>query len=112
MANRVIESLLHEFWLLTLCLEEAIEDDEWDTVTELLQRREETLRMLERLEPEPQWLPALRRAMDADERCQQLLRRKQRALLLDLEQETQQKRAGEYYETPPNQPPHHFEAEG
>ncbi|MFQ3611647.1 MAG: flagellar protein FliT [Fimbriimonadales bacterium] len=112
MGSRVIESLLHEFWLLTLCLEEAIEDDEWDTVTELLQRREETLRMLEHLDPEPQWLPSLRRAMDADERCQQLLRRKQRALLLDLDHEVQQQRAGEHYETPPSQPPHHFEAEG
>lgn len=112
MGSRVIESLLHEFWLLTLCLEEAIEDEEWDTVTELLQRREETLKTLECLEPEPQWLPALRRAMEADERCQQLLRRKQRALLLDLEQEAQQKRAGEHYESPPSPPIHRFEAEG
>ncbi len=112
MASRMVESLLHEFWLLTLCLEEAIEEDEWDAVTQLLQRREEALQMMERLEPEPQWLPALRRAMEADERCQQLLRRKQRALLLDLEQETQQKRAGEHYETPHNNSSHHFDVEG
>jgi hypothetical protein len=86
MAKSLIETLLHDFWMLSLCLEDAIEGDRWDEVTALLQRREETLRTLERLEPDPKWLPLLRRALEADDRCQSLLRRKQRALLTELEQ--------------------------
>jgi hypothetical protein len=81
MAKSLVETLLHDFWMLSLCLEDAIEGDRWDEVTGLLQRREETLRTLERLEPDPKWLPLLRRALEADDRCQSLLRRKQRALL-------------------------------
>ncbi|MCS7208875.1 MAG: hypothetical protein NZ874_04810 [Fimbriimonadales bacterium] len=111
MAKSLIEALLHDFWLLSLCLEDAIEEERWDEVTGLLQRREETLRTLEQLEPDPKWLPLLRRALDADERCQNLLRRKQRALLLELEQEERQRHCADTYETP-----HHtdwkFEAEG
>ncbi|MFN3690570.1 MAG: flagellar protein FliT, partial [Fimbriimonadales bacterium] len=83
----------------------------WDEVTALLQRREETLKTLERLEPEPSWLPLLRRALDADERCQALLQRKQRALLLELEQETRQRQCADSYDAP-SDPDWKFEAEG
>ncbi|MCX7993124.1 MAG: flagellar protein FliT [Fimbriimonadales bacterium] len=111
MAKSLIETLLHDFWMLSLCLEDAIEEERWDEVTGLLQRREETLRTLEKLEPDPHWLPLLRRAMDADERCQTLLRRKQRALLLDLEQEERQRSCADTYDTPPHID-WKFEAEG
>jgi hypothetical protein len=63
MGKSLVETLLHDFWMLSLCLEDAIEGDRWDEVTALLQRREETLRTLERLEPDPNWLPLLRRAL-------------------------------------------------
>jgi hypothetical protein len=111
MAKSLAETLLHDFWMLSLCLEDAIEGDRWDEVTGLLQRREETLRTLERLEPDPKWLPLLRRALEADDRCQRLLRRKQRALLTELEQEARQRTCHETYEPPP---PHDwkFDAEG
>lgn len=111
MAKSLIETLLHDFWMLSLCLEDALEEERWDEVTGLLQRREETLRMLEQLEPEPAWLPLLRRALDADERCQALLRRKQRALLLELEQEQRQRQCADSYE-PPAESSWRFEAEG
>jgi len=101
MAKSLVETLLHDFWMLSLCLEDAIEGDRWDEVTGLLQRREETLRTLERLEPDPNWLPMLRRALEADDRCQSLLRRKQRALLIELEQEERQRACHETYEPPP-----------
>jgi hypothetical protein len=101
MAKSLVETLLHDFWMLSLCLEDAIEDDRWDEVTGLLQRREETLRTLERLEPDPKWLPLLRRALEADDRCQSLLRRKQRALLNELEQEERQRACHETYDLPP-----------
>lgn len=111
MAKSLIETLLHDFWMLSLCLEDAIEEERWDEVTGLLQRREETLRTLEKLEPSPNWLPLLRRALEADERCQSLLRRKQRALLLELEQETRQRQCANSYEPPPDIE-WKFEAEG
>ncbi|MCX7924750.1 MAG: hypothetical protein N2554_02945 [Fimbriimonadales bacterium] len=111
MAKSLIETLLHDFWMLSLCLEDAIEEERWDEVAGLLQRREESLRMLEKLEPDPNWLPLLRRALDADERCQALLRRKQRALLTDLEQETLQRQCADSYETPAHLD-WKFEAEG
>ena len=101
MAKSLAETLLHDFWMLSLCLEDALEDERWDEVTGLLQRREETLRTLERLEPDPNWLPMLRRALEADERCQSLLRRKQRALLNELEQEERQRACQETYDPPP-----------
>jgi hypothetical protein len=111
MGKSLVETLLHDFWMLSLCLEDAIEGDRWDEVTGLLQRREETLRTLERLEPDPKWLPLLRRALEADERCQSLLRRKQRALLNELEQEERQRACQETYEPPPP-PDWKFDAEG
>jgi flagellar biosynthesis/type III secretory pathway chaperone len=43
----------------------------------------------------------LRRALEADDRCQSLLRRKQRALLNELEQEERQRACHETYEPPP-----------
>ena len=64
--------------MLTLCTEQAIEDEDWEAVNGLLQRREEVLATLERLDPDPRWLPLLRRAMEADARCQETLRQKQR----------------------------------
>lgn len=111
MAKSLIETLLHDFWMLSLCLEDAIEGERWEEVTGLLQRREETLQTLEQLEPDPNWLPLLRRALDADERCQTLLRRKQRTLLLELEQETRQRQCADSYDTPPDIN-WKFEAEG
>lgn len=111
MAKSLIETLLHDFWMLSLCLEDAIEGERWDEVTGLLQRREETLQTLEQLEPDPNWLPLLRRALDADERCQMLLRRKQRTLLLELEQETRQRQCADSYDAPPDIN-WKFEAEG
>lgn len=111
MAKSLTETLLHDFWMLSLCLEDAIEGERWDEVTGLLQRREETLQTLEKLEPNPDWLPLLRRALDADERCQTLLRRKQRTLLLELEQETRQSHCADPYNAPPNAD-WKFEAEG
>jgi hypothetical protein len=112
MAKSLIETLLDDFWLLSLSLEQALEDDDWDQVIGLLQRREEVLRTLECLEPDPAWLPKLRRAMDADRRCQELVQRKQRALLMELEEESQQRRCGDHYRPTPTDPPHHFESEG
>ncbi|OYT70160.1 MAG: hypothetical protein CFK49_07760 [Armatimonadetes bacterium JP3_11] len=111
MAKSLIATLLHDFWMLSLCLEDAIEQERWDEVTGLLQRREETLQTLEQLEPDPNWLPLLRRALEADERCQSLLHRKQRALLLELEQEERQRQCAESYDTPPGND-WKFEAEG
>ncbi len=111
MAKSLIETLLHDFWMLSLCLEDAIEGERWEEVTGLLQRREETLQTLEQLEPDPNWLPLLRRALDADERCQMLLRRKQRTLLLELEQETRQRQCADSYDAPPDIN-WKFEAEG
>ncbi|MCS7190290.1 MAG: flagellar protein FliT [Fimbriimonadales bacterium] len=111
MAKSLIETLLHDFWMLSLCLEDAIEEERWDEVTGLLQRREETLRTLEKLEPNPNWLPLLRRALEADERCQSLLRRKQRALLMELEQEMRQRQCADAYDAPPDIE-WKFEAEG
>ncbi len=111
MAKSLIETLLHDFWMLSLCLEDAIEGERWEEVTGLLQRREETLQTLEQLEPDPNWLPLLRRALDADERCQTLLRRKQRTLLLELEQETRQRQCADSYDAPPDIN-WKFEAEG
>lgn len=100
MAKSLIDTLLHDFWMLSLCLEDAIEEERWDEVTGLLQRREETLQTLEKLDPDPNWLPLLRRALEADERCQTLLRRKQRALLQELEQEERQRQCADSYDTP------------
>ena len=112
MAKSLVETLLDDFWLLSLSLEQALEHDDWDQVIGLLQRREEVLRTLECLEPDPAWLPKLRRAMEADMRCQELIQRKQRALLLELEEETQQRRCSEHYRSLPLEPPSHFEGEG
>ena len=111
MAKSLVETLLHDFWMLSLCMEEALEEERWDEVNSLLQRREETLRTLERLEPDPNWLPLLRRALQADERCQSLLRQKQRALLSELEQEERQRACQDTYEPPPL-PDWKFDAEG
>jgi hypothetical protein len=111
MAKSLSETLLHDFWMLSLCLADAIEGERWDEVTGLLQRREETLKTLEQLEPDPHWLPLLRRALEADERCQSLLHRKQRALLLELEQEERQRQCADSYDAPPNAD-WMFEAEG
>lgn len=111
MAKSLVEALLHDFWMLSLCLEDALEEERWDEIDGLLQRREETLRTLERLEPDPNWLPLLRRALNADERCQRLLRAKQRALLNELEQEERQRACQDTYE-PPAPPDWKFEAEG
>ena len=111
MAKSLVETLLHDFWMLSLCLEDAIEEERWEEVTGLLQRREETLKTLEQLEPDPNWLPLLRRALDVDERCQALLRRKQRALLSELEQETRQRQCADSYDAPAEHD-WKFEAEG
>lgn len=100
MAKPLAQRLLEEFWMLSLCLEQAIEEERWDEVSGLLQRREETLQALELLEPDPHWLPLLRRAMEVDERCQALLQRKQRALLLALEEEYRQRQCADAYESP------------
>lgn len=112
MARSLVEDLLHDFWMLTLCTEQAIEDEDWEAVSSLLQRREEVLAALERLRPEPQWIPLLRRAQEADARCQELLHQKQRTLLLELEQETQQQRGCDHYEAPSSDYPARFDAEG
>ncbi len=112
MAKSLIETLLDDFWLLSLSLEQALQEDDWDQVVGLLQRREEVLRTLECLEPDPAWLPKLRRALEVDHRCQQLIQRKQRALLLELEEESQQRRCSEHYRPNPCEPPTRFEQEG
>ncbi len=112
MAKSLIETLLDDFWLLSLSLEQALQEDDWDQVVGLLQRREEVLRTLECLEPDPAWLPKLRRALDADTRCQEIIQRKQRALLLELEEENQQRRCSEHYRPTLREPPSHFEGEG
>lgn len=112
MGRNIVEDLLHDFWMLTLCTEQAIEDEDWEAVNGLLQRREEVLATLERLEPDPRWLPLLRRAMEADARCQETLRQKQRALLLELERETQQQKGCDHYDAPPTDYTPRFEAEG
>lgn len=103
---------MHDFWMLTLCTEQAIEDEDWEALNSLLQRREEVLSTLECLQPDPQWLPMLRRVMEADARCQELLHQKQRTLLLDLERETQQQKGCDHYDAPPSDYRARFEAEG
>lgn len=100
MAKSLAEQLLEDFWMLSLCMAQAIEEEHWDEVTGLLQRREETLQVLEQLEPDPRWLPLLRRALEADERCQSLLQRKQRDLLLALEEDYRQRHCAETYDVP------------
>lgn len=108
----MVESLLQSFWMLSLCLEQAIEQEEWEEVKSLLQRREEILATLERLNPDPRWLPLLRRALEVDERCYQLLARKQRGLIEEMERESQQRHCSELYEKPPPETDPRFETEG
>ncbi len=98
--------------MLSLCLEQAIEQEEWEQVKALLQQREAILSTLERLEPDPRWLPLLRRALEVDERCYHLLARKQRGLIAEMEQESQQRYCSELYEKPPSEEDPRFETEG
>ncbi len=112
MGKSVAESLLQNYWMLSLCLEQAIEQEEWEEVNCLLQRREEILGALERLSPDPCWLPMLRRAQEVEERCYQLLARKQRSLVQEMEQESQQRHCSELYDKPPPDADPRFETEG
>jgi hypothetical protein len=110
--KELAKRLLEEFWLLSLTLEQVLEEGCWEEVPVLLQRREEALQVLEAISPQPEWLPLLSRALDADERCQHLLAQNRQALLNELTNEAQQRHCAERYQEQPSTSDHRMEQEG
>lgn len=110
--DNVAKTLLQEFWLLSLSLEQLIEDDCWEEVPVLLQRRQQTLDALDAIPAHPNWLPMLNRALDADERCQRLLRRKRRLLVDEITEEKSLKLCSERYVFTEGEPEPQMEQEG
>jgi len=110
--RELAKQLLEEFWLLSLTLEQVLEEGCWQEVPILLQRREEALQALGALSPQPEWLSLLNRALDADERCQRLLLCYRQELLNELANESQQRHCAEHYQEKPDAPDHRMEQEG
>lgn len=96
-STELAKQLLEEFWLLSLCLENLLEEECWEELSPLLQKRQEILNALERLSPEPEWIPKLERILAVDRRCQQHLQQLRTQLLEELNTEVQQRRCGERY---------------